>query len=218
MAKEQLFQRKKEKNIQLQLKSQNVVPSPTLVPATQIGRVQYFVFNSTLFNWSGVLHHKTSRTSEMPFHRILKNKLWQIRLWTWRCGLKYLRQLEQNNFLSWFMWICPSSPTPQMASSSKKRFRLNFSLEIGRCSSKQLEGKSNGCSAPVSRKLKWNFCGSTGSVLCTQHHCSSTVTSINSVRTNNLKCDAGKIDKKLAKRYDKLKDIPPYYYYLSNGC
>ena len=72
MAKEQLFQRKKEKNIQLQIKSQNVVPSPTLVLATQIGRVQYFVFNS---NWSGVLHHKTSRTSEMPFHRILKNKL-----------------------------------------------------------------------------------------------------------------------------------------------
>jgi len=57
----------------------------------------------------------------MPFHRILKNKLWQIRLWTRRCELKYLRQLEQNNFLSWFIGICPRPAQPHKWQAARKK-------------------------------------------------------------------------------------------------
>ena len=83
--------------------------------------------------------------------------------------------------------------------------------------------KAKRCSGAVSQKLKWNpsphFCGLTGSLLLcfTQHHCSTSVTSIPQ-SIQSAPTIKSEMQGKLTKKIDKLKDIPPYYYYLSTGA
>jgi len=141
----------------------------------------------------------------------------------------YLRQLKQNNSQSWFIGTPPSSPPPQMA---PKVFSLNFCLKIVQFSLKQLQLRRE-ASVWKSKEMLWCRFSKVKmeslSPFLWPHWVSSTLlyttplqqhsdlhSSINSVPTNNLKCNAGKIEEQ--KRLTSSKIFLPNYYYLSTGA